>query len=190
MDIPKFPENRIEKYPGCLGFIIIILILITSCTVTKDKTYTKNQVSKIIDSVKTKSFAIKIDTFTHYKDRLITKSFQSTIRIPIDCDTVGNISNVNYNVKSGNNKANVQIKDNFLDLDINFDSISNVYEDKYRSKYKKDSLVLVQKIKESLSINENSKTTKVKSGLFTHLFCVIIFVLLLFCIFIIFKYKK
>lgn len=191
-DFPDFPKNRTVRQHGCLGSILtlIILILIASCSVTKKHTYTKSELTHIIDSVKANTITNTVDTLKVFKDRVITKEIQSVIEVQVDCDSLGNVKDVNYNVKSGNNQFKAFIKNNKLSLSIKLDSVSNIYESKYKSKYTKDSINLHQKYNKLFELKEKEVIVKEPFWLNLHWKCVLIIAALVSIIILVLRIKK
>lgn len=166
--------------------IIILLLLITSCATVKQKTYTKSELTHIIDSVKVNSTNHTVDTLEVFKDRVINNEIQSVVEVQVDCDSLGKVKDVKYNVKSGNSYFKAIIKNNKLSLSIKLDSVSNVYESKYKAKYVKDSINLQQKYNRVFEKKEKELIVKQPSWFIIHWKCgIIIFLLLLALTFVI-----
>lgn len=191
-NIPQPPKARKIKHEGftkkeaifiLISFTIVSALLI-SCATVRQKTYTKSELTHIVDSIKVNSTTHIADTLKVFKDRVITNEIQSVIEVQVDCDSLGNVKDVNYNVKSGNNQFKAFIKNNKLSLSIKLDSVSNVYESKYKTKYTKYSINLQQKYNKLVETKEKEVIVKEQSWFFKHLYCFIIGSALIILLFI------
>lgn len=165
-------------------------LILFSCATVKQKTYTKSELTHIIDSVKVNTTTNTVDTLKVFKDRVITKEIKSIVEVQVDCDSLGKVKDVSYKVKSGNSYFNAYIKNNKLSLSIKLDSVSNVYESKYKSKYTKDSINLQQKYNKLLEKKEKEVIVKKPFWLVLHWKCVLIIALLCSIALLLLKIKK
>lgn len=165
------------------NYIIIILMIFTSCYSVKEKTYTKRELTSIIDSVKTSSFKVQKDTFKTSEKVYLTRDIETVVSVPVDCDEEGNVKNINYSTKSGNNHIKAKIINNELILDFKLDSVTNRIKEEYRSKYVKDSVNLHEKLSKEIEVKESLNTVVHENTWFKHLKCylfIIIFVIIFF----------
>ncbi len=173
--------------------LIILLFILSSCTVTKKRLYSEKELRQKLDSTAIANFSIRTDTFKEIEKVYITKPIYNTVTIPLECDEEGNVKPINYNTSSGNNNANAQIKDNQLSLGFNIDSVKQSVKNTYIAKEKQDSIRHYKNAKELYQKETNKETVKAEIKLFTHLYCYIIIGLLvllnLYLLYTIFKDK-
>lgn len=162
-----------------MRYLIIIAILLSSCTVTKKNITNTQELSKKLDSITKVKQLVKVDSVVIFKDRIVTKPINTIIEVPIECDKDGKIKDLTYKLNSGKNKINAIIKDNKFLIKTAIDSTYNSVEKQVISKYeyKLDSLISINKELEKKTV----EVLKVKKEPFflAHLYCIgIIFVLL------------
>jgi len=171
--------------------LIILLLILSSCTVTKKHLYSEKELKQKLDSTAIANFSTRIDSFKEIEKVYITKPIYNTVTIPLECDEEGNVKPISYNTSSGNNKANAQIKDNSLSLGFDIDSVKQVVKDTYRSTKESDSLRVWQKAQETYKKETKKETVKAEIKLFTHLYCyIVIFLSVLANIYLIYKLVK
>ena len=162
--------------------ILLILIVLTSC-VTKKKYYTEKEIQTKLDSVKKYSSLIKIDTVKVFKTKTVTKTINTYIEIPAECDENGNIKDLKYQVRSGNNKIKAIIKDNKLILEGAIDSTKTAIEKHYQKTYEREKDSLVQIINE-YKLKESEKVVIKKPHWFLlHWKCFVIGIILLYLVY-------
>lgn len=167
---------------------LLLILFISSCTVTREHNYTKEEFNKIIDSVKVKNFTLVKDTIYKEKIKLITKPVYNTIKIPIECDSLGNVKPVEYKLNNGISKFKASIKNSNLVLSVKLDSLKSVYEKEYIQRFKKDSTNLVNKILSESKLKEKEYKVKEKISIFKHVYCFII--IIVFVLIIVYLVKK
>ena len=151
--------------------LIILLLILSSCTVTKSRLYTEKEVSQKLDSTAIANFSIRIDSFKETEKIYITKPIYNTVTIPLECDEDGNVKPINYNTSSGNNSVNATVKDGDLSLAIELDSVINFVKETYISQKQIDSL-RVSKYAIDIYKKETSETkVKEKVRFLKHFFC-------------------
>ncbi|MCG9970974.1 hypothetical protein [Christiangramia crocea] len=119
---------------------IILGVLLVGCR--SKKSVSEKQETVRIDTVKVYQ---KI-TDTIFKDRVITKTKPVYFETEIPCD-----SNQTGKVGSGNNFTEYRIKDGRVFIKTNIDSISNVWQEYYRSKTIKDSIEIRKELEQTYS---------------------------------------
>lgn len=159
--------------------LILLLVLLSSCTVTKKHIERTEELKTKLDSVINIKQKVIVDSVVIFKDRIVTKPINTITEIPIECDKYGKIKDLTYKVNSGRNKLNAVIRDNKLLIYAVIDSTYNSVEKEIKSKYeyKLDSLISINKELEKKTVD----VLKVKKEPFflAHLYCIgIIFVLL------------
>ncbi|WP_299153025.1 hypothetical protein [uncultured Christiangramia sp.] len=126
-----------------LGFILLIF---TICSCRSKKEVSEKQETVRIDTVK----VYQKVTDTVFKDRVVEKTKPVYFETEIPCD-----SNQTGKVGSGNNYTSYKVKDGKISIRTNIDSVSNIFQKEYRSKYVKDSLELRKEL-----IDTYSKTSE------------------------------
>lgn len=140
-----------------LIIILVSLVCFSSCR-TKKITQKFEHYQRQIDSLRQISHIKQIDTVVDIRYDVIVDQIENEVEVPIDCDSLGIISEFKFRSGSGPINAEVEIKENTLKINLKVDSIINYYRDFYHSKYKKDSVQLFKssQIKEATH-NESEK---------------------------------
>lgn len=126
--------------------ILLILILSFGCKSKQITNNTLQEYKQRIDSLERIKSRVKTDTFTKFKDRIITNQVQTLVEVPIECDSLGIIKNLKLSTGSGAARATVEIKNNQLSVTTKIDSMIVELEKVYRSKYISDSTKLHTKL--------------------------------------------
>lgn len=82
------------------------------------------------------------DSVIHLKKVLITEAVTNQIELKEVCDSLGNLKPNSFSSKVGKTNLKIITKNNTIYVQANTDSIVNVYEFKYREKFKQDSVKL------------------------------------------------
>lgn len=163
--------------------LILLVLLAASCGSVKKRTFTQKEVNEKLDSIVKTSQTHIIDTLkiTEYKTKI--QQVESIIEIPVECDEYGNIKELQYKVKNGNNQLQAYIKDNKLVLDRKIDSTIQSVKTIEKSRYIKqiDSLQRVVKQLETKLTEE--KIIKSPNLFFTHWKCWLIILVLTLYVF-------
>lgn len=85
-------------------------------------------------------------TYTVFKDRIVTKTKPVYFETEIPCD-----SNATGKISSGNNYTSYTVKDGRIFLKTNIDSVSNVWQEYYRSKTVHDSIEIRKELEQTYS---------------------------------------
>lgn len=130
------------------GVIIAIALLVGACGTSKKSVHTERieELEQTVDSLNRVSKQVEIVTDTVVKKETIIDKVETTVRVPIDCDSLGRVRGLNFSTGTGGASFSARIQDNELILDFKTDSIVNVLEQHYRDKYVKDSISLVQEL--------------------------------------------
>ena len=101
--------------------LLVLLVLLVSCKPTKTITTTTEKV--------------RIDTIRDYK--VITKynAVHDTLTIDNPCDSSGILTNFYSKIKLPQGKVIIRSVQGKIQATIDIDSIANVYDSKYKSKY-------------------------------------------------------
>lgn len=158
--------------------VILFAMVIASCATTKSKTYTEKEMQHKVDSTAVNSFRLEKDTVKIYKDRIVTKPVYNTVTIPLECDEQGNVKPVQYKSSSGKNTSAATIKNNQLIIEQAIDSIVQVREKQYKSKYIVDSTSIAKKAIELYKKQQSEKIVKQPHWLMLHYKCIIVIVAL------------
>lgn len=169
--------------------LILVIVFLQSCSVTKKHSYTERELQEKLDSVVNTNIKIQKDTILRLVKEIVKEPVETIIEIPIECDSVGNVKPVNYKYKSNNNTLKAQLKNNRLIIHSKTDSLRSVIEKELKYKYRIDSVYLYEN-----AINKYKKTTeettiKQKSFFVLHLKCLLTILLLLLVVFYLIKKK-
>ena len=171
--------------------LIILLFILSSCTVTKKRLYSEKELIQKLDSTAIANFSTRTDSFKQIEKVYITKPIYNTVTIPLECDEDGNVKPVNYNTSSGNNSVNATVKDGDLSLAIELDSVINFVKETYLSQRQQDSIRHYKNAKELYQKETQEETVKAEIKLFTHLYCyIIIGLLVLLNLYLLYKLFK
>ena len=157
--------------------LIIILIIFTSCASVKEHRYTQKEVNTIIDSIKVNNKTKEKDSVVTYKYKTITKPVETIIKIPIECDSLGKIKDLEYEIKSGKNSFKAILRDNKLSFDARLDSTVNSLNKRYQNKFKQDSITIEQRLKEKYERQTDQTIVKKEPWYKTNLKLYIIIIL-------------
>ena len=120
-----------------LGFILLIasilFLLLFSCK-AKEKSIERTYVS---DTLKTVQFETK------------TKPIDINYKFDLTCDSLGNVKPINFNQSSGDNLANLKIKNNQLLAQLKVAETNNKIDTIYKTRFKnvyKDKEVIRYKV--------------------------------------------
>ena len=166
-----------------LILLVIAATLLTSCWVTKERTYTQVEMQSKIDSTAISSFKLVEKEKEVIKNRLITQAIFSNTAIPLECDDDGNVKPVSHSIQSGGNKLGAQIKNNELLIAAKIDSASQIKEKESIKIREADSLRVWNKAKELYTRETEETRVKEKVGLFAHLYCLIPWAILAFLLY-------
>ncbi len=135
---------------------IIILYIFTGCCTLK-KVTKKNVIQK--DSI-VYNFIEKDSIIFEVRTEVIPASKTDLILKDV-CDSLGNIKVAELRAQLGKTNIRLTTNNNTIYLEANTDSIVSVYKSKYESKFKQDSLSIVNFYKEKLTSKEvKTKTPK------------------------------
>lgn len=119
---------------------IILGVALVGCRSKKEVSEKRETVR--IDTVK----VYQKVTDTVFKDRVVTKTKPVYFETEIPCD-----SNQTGKISSGNNYTSYEVKDGRVILKTNIDSISNVWQEYYRTKTIQDSVHIRKQLEDKYS---------------------------------------
>ena len=161
---------------------LLLSLCLLSCRTTKKTTHTVETYQSQIDSLT--ALKSKVITDTIYRDRteVIVDKIESIVKVPINCDSLGRVNPIRYKSQSGIASAEVDIKDNNIEISIKVDSIVSYYENFYRSKFVKDSIHLIEKFKQEKQLKTvtESKTVKYRMSWIYIVIIIIILIVLMY----------
>lgn len=123
---------------GKFSQILILLVLLGGCRSKKSVSESSNHQEKEV----TVQVQKQIDTV--FQDRVVEKIRPVYYEVEIEkpCDSLGNLRPFKFKAGSGGNASQIYTKDGKLYLQTSIDSMQNVFEKDYRSRYVRDSLAL------------------------------------------------
>ncbi|QOD60666.1 hypothetical protein H9I45_15200 [Polaribacter haliotis] len=102
--------------------LLIILLILNSCTAKKTVTEYKERIVK--------------DTVNVFKERLVTKQVIDTLLIEKPCDSLGNLKDFEKEIRTEKAKVTLKSVNGNIQVDVNLDSIVNQRIAEYKSTYK------------------------------------------------------
>lgn len=137
--------------------VLAIVVLAASCG-TKRSSVTSSQLTELqkrFDSLVAVKSRIEKVTDTVEIQTVIVDEVETEVEVPIDCDSLGNVRNVDFSSSTGSASFKAMIRDNSLKLMFKQDSLESVLKKRYRDKYVADSTALYQQIKDELSTDSS-----------------------------------